>query len=104
MLLPSAEVSRYINVLDDGLLGNGCLSRANIAEVVIEGTRSMTVRGLTPWLCLERVKSKIPDRTADHSGRPGHYAAFPTTPATVPTGFSVYTQQKGSRRNATNKK
>ena len=37
MLLSSADVLRHVNVLDD----RGCLSRAGIAEAVIEGAASL---------------------------------------------------------------
>jgi hypothetical protein len=37
MLLPTADVLRHVNVLDD----RGCLSRAGIAEAVIEGAASL---------------------------------------------------------------
>jgi len=37
MLLPTADVLRHVNVLDD----RGCLSRADIAEAVIEAAASL---------------------------------------------------------------
>jgi hypothetical protein len=57
MLLPTADVLRHVNVFDD----RGCLSRAGIAEAVIDGQPASFTDGpgLTPRLRLEALIRKF---------------------------------------------